>query len=104
MRLPVFLGVRSNVEWFFISRRGFDSLWSCSSAQLRALGSVCCLPGVDKVDVRRTELAIAGQELITRDKIGARVEHIGVKDIILPGEMKALLNRVIEAEKRRRRT
>lgn len=30
---------------------------------------------------------------------GARVERIGVKDVVLPGEMKTLLNRVIEAEK-----
>jgi regulator of protease activity HflC (stomatin/prohibitin superfamily) len=32
-------------------------------------------------------------------KFGVRVEHVGVKDVILPGEMKTLLNRVIEAEK-----
>jgi len=32
-------------------------------------------------------------------KLGARIERVGVKDIVLPGEMKALLNRVIEAEK-----
>lgn len=31
--------------------------------------------------------------------IGALVESIGVKDVVLPGEMKVLLNRVIEAEK-----
>lgn len=31
--------------------------------------------------------------------LGARVERVGVKDIVLPGEMKVLLNRVIEAEK-----
>lgn len=30
---------------------------------------------------------------------GARIERLGVKDIVLPGEMKTLLNRVIEAEK-----
>jgi hypothetical protein len=28
-----------------------------------------------------------------------RIERVGVKDIVLPGEMRALLNRVIEAEK-----
>ena len=32
-------------------------------------------------------------------KLGARIERVGVKDVILPGEMKTLLNRVIEAEK-----
>ena len=30
---------------------------------------------------------------------GVRVHRLGVKDIVLPGEMKTLLNRVIEAEK-----
>ena len=30
---------------------------------------------------------------------GARIDDIGVKDVVLPGEMKTLLNRVIEAEK-----
>jgi regulator of protease activity HflC (stomatin/prohibitin superfamily) len=30
---------------------------------------------------------------------GVRVEKVGVKDVVLPGEMKSLLNRVIEAEK-----
>lgn len=31
-------------------------------------------------------------------RIGVRVELVGVKDVVLPGEMKTLLNRVIEAE------
>lgn len=38
----------------------------------------------------------------TRDRatgFGVRVDAVGVKDVVLPGEMKALLNRVIEAEK-----
>ncbi|MEZ4475455.1 MAG: slipin family protein [bacterium] len=33
------------------------------------------------------------------EQIGIRVHRVGVKDVILPGEMKALFNRVIEAEK-----
>ncbi len=32
-------------------------------------------------------------------RLGLRVERVGVKDIVLPGDMKVLLNRVIEAEK-----
>jgi len=32
-------------------------------------------------------------------RFGVRIERVGVKDIVLPGEMKTLLNRVIEAEK-----
>lgn len=30
---------------------------------------------------------------------GVRIERVGAKDVVLPGEMKTLLNRVIEAEK-----
>jgi regulator of protease activity HflC (stomatin/prohibitin superfamily) len=33
------------------------------------------------------------------ERVGIRTEAIGVKDVVLPGEMKTLLNRVIEAEK-----
>jgi regulator of protease activity HflC (stomatin/prohibitin superfamily) len=32
-------------------------------------------------------------------RFGARIDRVGVKDVVLPGEMKTLLNRVIEAEK-----
>jgi regulator of protease activity HflC (stomatin/prohibitin superfamily) len=32
-------------------------------------------------------------------RFGVRVDRVGVKDVVLPGEMKTLLNRVIEAEK-----
>jgi regulator of protease activity HflC (stomatin/prohibitin superfamily) len=32
-------------------------------------------------------------------RFGVRMERVGVKDVVLPGEMKTLLNRVIEAEK-----
>lgn len=39
-------------------------------------------------------------QVVPRAKaFGVDVQRVGVKDIILPGEMKALLNRVIEAEK-----
>jgi regulator of protease activity HflC (stomatin/prohibitin superfamily) len=33
------------------------------------------------------------------EHFGVRVHRVGVKDVILPGEMKSLLNKVIEAEK-----
>jgi regulator of protease activity HflC (stomatin/prohibitin superfamily) len=32
-------------------------------------------------------------------KLGIRIDRVGVKDVVLPGEMKTLLNKVIEAEK-----
>lgn len=39
-------------------------------------------------------------EVVPKAKaFGVRVDDLGVKDIVLPGEMKTLLNRVIEAEK-----
>ncbi len=34
------------------------------------------------------------------EQLGVRVVRIGIKDVILPGEMKRLLNQVIEADKR----
>ncbi|MFW5741354.1 MAG: slipin family protein, partial [Myxococcota bacterium] len=33
------------------------------------------------------------------EQFGIRIDRIGVKDVVLPGDMKLLLNRVIEAEK-----
>jgi regulator of protease activity HflC (stomatin/prohibitin superfamily) len=139
---------------------GRYKLWTHPEAQAR----------IATADMRRTELAIAGQELMTRDKVslrlsltvayaiedvvqathrvesvrdsvytavqlaarsyvasvtldellegrdaftrfltqevvpkakalGVRVDDLGLKDVVLPGEMKTLLNRVIEAEK-----
>jgi regulator of protease activity HflC (stomatin/prohibitin superfamily) len=32
-------------------------------------------------------------------RFGVRIDRVGVKDVVLPGDMKTLLNRVIEAEK-----
>jgi regulator of protease activity HflC (stomatin/prohibitin superfamily) len=139
---------------------GHYALWSFPEARVN----------VDVVDMRRVQVAIVGQELMTRDKVtlrlsltveyavedaalashatsnvkdaiylvvqlaarqfvsgvtldellegrdamtrfleedampkalrfGVRIERVGVKDVVLPGEMKVLLNRVIEAEK-----
>jgi regulator of protease activity HflC (stomatin/prohibitin superfamily) len=139
---------------------GRYALWTHPEAQVQIV----------TVDVRRTEVTIAGQDLMTRDKVtlrltltveysiedvtlatqkvanvrdsvylaaqlalreyvggvtldellegrdaltrfleadvvpkaarfGVRVDRVGVKDVVLPGEMKTLLNRVIEAEK-----
>jgi len=39
-------------------------------------------------------------EVVPRAKaVGVRIDRLGVKDVVLPGDMKTLLNRVIEAEK-----
>lgn len=42
---------------------------------------------------------LEGEVVPKAARFGVRVERVGVKDVILPGEMKTLLNRVIEAEK-----
>jgi regulator of protease activity HflC (stomatin/prohibitin superfamily) len=42
---------------------------------------------------------LMGQAVPKTATFGVRIERVGVKDIILPGDMKLLLNRVIEAEK-----
>ena len=52
---------------------------------------------------------LAGRDTMTRfleadvtekaRRFGVRIECVGVKDVVLPGEMKTLLNKVIEAEK-----
>ena len=40
------------------------------------------------------------REVVPKAKaFGVRIDDLGVKDVVLPGEMKTLLNRVIEAEK-----
>jgi regulator of protease activity HflC (stomatin/prohibitin superfamily) len=42
---------------------------------------------------------LEGEAVPKAGRFGVRVDRVGVKDVILPGEMKTLLNRVIEAEK-----
>ncbi|WP_196138960.1 slipin family protein [Aliikangiella sp. G2MR2-5] len=51
---------------------------------------------VDKLYINETV-----RELVEADltEVGVKLERVGVKDIILPGEMKAILNQVVEAQK-----
>jgi len=42
---------------------------------------------------------LAEQTVAKAARFGVQIERVGVKDVVLPGEMKTLLNRVIEAEK-----
>jgi regulator of protease activity HflC (stomatin/prohibitin superfamily) len=42
---------------------------------------------------------LEAQSVPRATRYGARIDRVGVKDVVLPGEMKTLLNRVIEAEK-----
>lgn len=51
---------------------------------------------VDKLYINDTVKELAQQSLAA---VGVALESVGVKDIILPGEMKAILNQVVEAQK-----
>lgn len=50
----------------------------------------------EKTDVDDAVLAAVRVEM---EKIGVRVESVALKDIVLPGEMREILNRVVAAEK-----
>ena len=50
----------------------------------------------DKLYVNETVSALVSDEL---HQVGVRLSRVGVKDIILPGEIKAILNKVVEAQK-----
>jgi regulator of protease activity HflC (stomatin/prohibitin superfamily) len=51
---------------------------------------------LDKLYVNETVKELVSQSLTD---IGITLENVGVKDIILPGEMKIILNQVVEAQK-----
>jgi len=76
---------------------------------------------VVRVDVRVRTVQVLGQELMTADAVTLRMNlvgryrvrnpalavhevedyhDVGLKDLVLPGDMKAILNRVLEARKR----
>lgn len=75
-----------------------DGLYS--EAQLVARRYVAGL-SLDQLLERRGEAATAMREALAPRALGFGVEiaALDVKDVVLPGEMKALLNRVLEAEK-----
>lgn len=56
---------------------------------------------LDELLEQRDELTawLRGRMVPEADQVGIAVASVGVKDIMLPGEMKSLMNRVIEAEK-----
>ncbi|SHO58256.1 slipin family protein [Vibrio quintilis] len=51
---------------------------------------------LDKLYINETVKALVVEQL---KAVGMTLESVGVKDIILPGEMKAILNQVVEAQK-----
>ena len=59
------------------------------------------------VDVRERSLTIKGQEILTRDKVAIRVSLLvyfriraDVKDLIFPGNLREIMNQVLETERR----
>lgn len=69
-------------------------------AQLAARGYVASTK-LDELLEGREAFEAHLEQAVREDaaSFGVEMDHIGVKDIILPGDMKVLLNRVIEAEK-----
>ena len=71
-----------------------------TATQLAARGYVAGVTLDELLEGREAFTRFLAQEVVPKAKsFGVRVDDLGVKDIVLPGEMKTLLNRVIEAEK-----
>jgi len=74
-----------------------------------AVYTIVQLAARDYVAAVTLDQLLEGRDAMTRyledavrpkgDAVGVAVDAVGVRDVVLPGEMKALLNRVIEAEK-----
>ena len=71
-----------------------------TAVQLAARGYVAAVTLDELLEGRDAFTRFLVQEVAPKAKaFGVRVDDLGVKDVVLPGEMKTLLNRVIEAEK-----
>jgi regulator of protease activity HflC (stomatin/prohibitin superfamily) len=71
-----------------------------SAAQLAARDYVAGVTLDELLEGRDAFTRFLTQAVVPKAKaFGVRVDDLGVKDVVLPGEMKTLLNRVIEAEK-----
>lgn len=71
-----------------------------TAVQLAARAYVAGVSLDDLLEGREAFTRFLAQEVVPKAKaFGVRVDDLGVKDVVLPGEMKTLLNRVIEAEK-----
>ena len=70
------------------------------AVQLAAREFVAGVTLDELLEARDTLTRYLEEQVIPRaEAFGVRVQRVGVKDVILPGEMKTLLNKVIEAEK-----
>jgi len=70
------------------------------AVQLAAREFVAGVTLDELLEARDTLTRYLEAQVVPRAEVfGVRVQRVGVKDVILPGEMKTLLNKVIEAEK-----
>ena len=71
-----------------------------TAVQLAARGYVAGVTLDELLEGRDAFARFLTNEVVPKAKaFGVRIDDLGVKDVVLPGEMKTLLNRVIEAEK-----
>lgn len=71
-----------------------------TAVQLAARGYVASVTLDELLEGRDAFARFLSNEVVPKARaFGVRVDDLGVKDVVLPGEMKTLLNRVIEAEK-----
>ena len=99
LNLQVGYRVRDSVRAVTASQDFSQALYGRAQLALRAA------VGARGLDALLTDKESLGQELQTSlrkdaEELGCEVTSVGLKDVILPGEMKAILNQVIEAEKR----
>jgi regulator of protease activity HflC (stomatin/prohibitin superfamily) len=71
-----------------------------TAVQLSARSYVASVTLDELLEGREAFTRFLAQEVVPKARtFGVRIDDLGVKDVVLPGEMKTLLNRVIEAEK-----
>jgi len=100
--LRLTLSVAFAVENAVLATHHVDSVRDAvySAVQLAARGYVAAVTLDELLEGRDAFARFLEQEVVPKaHAFGVRVDDLGVKDIVLPGEMKTLLNRVIEAEK-----
>ena len=66
------------------------------------------MPRIEALKTRRQLVAVSRQEVLSQNKVAVRVNisavfEIALKDIILPGHIREILNQVVPPRRRRRR-
>lgn len=100
--LRLSLSVAYAIEDAVLATHKVDSVRDAmyTAVQLAARGYVASVTLDELLEGRDAFTRFLAQEVMPKAKaFGVRLDDLGVKDVVLPGEMKTLLNRVIEAEK-----